>query len=365
MKRVVMRSLFVVLAMVAMAGAARAEDPFTLAGSASRINIGENQAWTAWYAVNPGKQAEIRFTAPGQATFRIRKLLSASDPKWNQAVPVVIRFGSTVEKVTVEGAQAKAIVHKSQYKVGEPTTVTRTVAAGEAWRIAGPDGAAPVAFLVDVQPLTESTPAVAAAEAPETEAPADEEGEEEDEGTGTSGPATRFFAGADVGYLYGIGDVRSPNAEVKFGYRTPWLNNALAFSATGGWYATSEIEQKRDVLIGAYENEWHLTAIPISLNAEYWLPLPSMIVYGGLGFEYVSASFTFESRSDLGVIDPLDTTSGNAFGTRFFGGVRRTMGPGDLVGTLKYSTTNISNDFSELTGDLGGFSLLVGYAFNF
>lgn len=176
----------------------------------------------------------------------------------------------------------------------------------------------------------------------------------------------RFLVGLAGGYHYGIGDVKSPSAEADLGYLLDVLDNSLSVGLSGGWYTASEIEKVVDSHIGPFENEWHLTAIPLALNALYWHRFSNDLTFvGGAGLEYVLATFTFESRNALGDIDPEDVTSGAAIGTRLQGGVRYAMGPGAITGMIKYSTSNIKNDLSELTGDLGGMAVVAGYEFAF
>lgn len=176
----------------------------------------------------------------------------------------------------------------------------------------------------------------------------------------------RFYMAIAGGYYYGIGDIKSPHAEFTFNYLLPLLDNSISIGLAAGWYTGTEIEKKNDDYFGPYENEWHMTALPVALNGLYWYRFsPGLTFLGGAGLEYVPAEFTFESRNSLGDIDPKDVINGAAIGSRLTAGVRYTLGPGAILGNLKYSTSNIKNDFSEFTGDLGGLSLVAGYEFGF
>lgn len=176
----------------------------------------------------------------------------------------------------------------------------------------------------------------------------------------------RIHFGSSFGYLYGVGDVRSFHVEVAAGYLLPVAGNALDVNLTAGYYTSSEREPKTDPLIGDFETEWHLLAIPMALNIEYWYWHTSQLaLFGGLGFEYTYAKFDFASRSALGPIDPVDVTTGGAIGTRLQTGVRLGVGPGDILGKLKYTTSNIRNEIQQHTGDLGGVALLIGYEIRF
>ncbi len=336
-------ALLLLLLAVGGMGEARADELYTVTPTPSAAAISEGRSWTKWHFVKAGESVSIAVTGPSDVAVEVRAF-AASQDYLSKAAPKV-RFGLAASpgESALSTVLSTSQVYKSKWRVGEPVSLRESSDGAASWNLAA--GATPIAFRVTVTPRPV----------------------EIDAGAALAGPAVgepeRFAVGLNAGYLYGIGDVRSPQATLRLGYLLPVLDDALAVTFGAGWYSGSELERRTDPLIGNFENEWHLMAIPLNLNVEYWLPLEPMFLVGGAGLEYVVARFTFESRSELGTIDPEDVTTGAAIGTRLYGGLRWPLGPGHLTGVVNWSSSNIRNDFSEFTGDMGGISLLVGYEF--
>ncbi len=156
---------------------------------------------------------------------------------------------------------------------------------------------------------------------------------------------------------------------LELSYILPWWNPHLAFGVSAGYYPLSGKGQNIDNQIGLYDYSWEIKSIPVFIGPSVYYGIGGLDwlkIFAETGFAMVfsfSDGYTFNGRTEA---------SDTAFG--YYGGVGASFSIpyleryGSVFTQFKYTGAFLDYNYPEFNdkpGDLGGFSVLIGYRYSY
>ena len=161
----------------------------------------------------------------------------------------------------------------------------------------------------------------------------------------------RFALAARAGYMTNFARVSAPMGVLQLGYRTPWLDERVKFSALVGYYQSQAFVGAQGSAQGVDVALW---ALPLLVRAEYIFTFGMLDIGPVLGAGMLGAQSRVESAGTGSYYDasfvPLLAAGAN-------GGVG--LGPGRICAEVSYWAASLTK--VAVTGNAGGMNLSLGY----